>query len=388
MKKSTSFHELKSQAVRAHDKWQEVHRTGDCTGEEYETLQADYEKARNLLVGAIATIPLSDLALGATTSDGRLVTFNLSAQRERHWQLTRFGLDDLPAADSLYSSDLRGLVEFLAEIDLSTLDDLDGRFKHPANPLSVPEDDSALLDVDALRRLAKNAVRAIRDRSAKERASGAEQISERTLHKNWEDSHRASAIGSFIALLEQAPPRVARSLSLDHGCEDATAEQRSSLQGLPMWDKTGCLSLREASESFHTSAQATYSEYLVAHGLRAIDLSLLGDLAGYDSPVERRRIASLAQAIQLNGEIEPVFAALDSDGDLWLVEGQHRARAFVLLGIDTIPARVMVELSSPKLEVEVADDPASVTRRAVAAMKMIEEGGGVRPPRQSTSIRR
>lgn len=138
--------------------------------------------------------------------------------------------------------------------------------------------------------------------------------------------------------------------------QDASPSQQSVLRALTRISHFEDLDTRAASESLHQCAQASFLDYEVVPGTYRIALEDLGDLGGYDCPKERARIESLAHAIKENGEIEPLFVALDQEG-YWLVEGQHRARALKLLGYDGVPARLIVDLDDVP-ELVLAQDPA------------------------------
>jgi hypothetical protein len=131
--------------------------------------------------------------------------------------------------------------------------------------------------------------------------------------------------------------------------EEATPAQQTTLDRV--WDRIRAfrdLDIRAANESLVNSAQAHFNESEIAPGVREIPFSLLGPLLeGYDTPKEIERIADLAENIKASGEIEPLFVGLDPDGSLYIMEGQHRARALLLLGYDAVPARLVVDMDEP-----------------------------------------
>lgn len=136
--------------------------------------------------------------------------------------------------------------------------------------------------------------------------------------------------------------------------QDASPSQQAVLRTLERIQNFGDLDTRPNRESLLQCGQASFNDFEVVPGTYKIPLSELGDLAGYSNARDRERIENLAAAIKESGEIEPVFVALDQEG-LWLVEGQHRSRALRLLGYDSVPARVMVDLDDvPEPELEVA----------------------------------
>lgn len=86
--------------------------------------------------------------------------------------------------------------------------------------------------------------------------------------------------------------------------------------------------------------------YEIAHGVRMVPLSELGDLSGYDDVKEVLRIEALAVSLKRSLEIEPIFVGVDEDGEAWIMEGQHRARAFRNIGCNDIPAFVVVDMEA------------------------------------------
>ena len=123
----------------------------------------------------------------------------------------------------------------------------------------------------------------------------------------------------------------------------ASASQHAVLRKLERIQNFNDLATRPNRESLLQCGQANFNDFEVVPGTYKIPLTEIGHLDGYDNARDRERIEILAAAIQKSGKIEPVFVALDQEG-IWLVEGQHRSRALRLLGYDSVPARVMVDL--------------------------------------------
>jgi hypothetical protein len=73
----------------------------------------------------------------------------------------------------------------------------------------------------------------------------------------------------------------------------------------------------------------------------------------YDVP-SNRRSKQIAEQIEENGWIEPLIVSYDKNGQVYIVEGQHRAAALKELGYDKAPVIVIHEkdLGKPKEEVE------------------------------------
>lgn len=90
----------------------------------YFNLSSEAHESLEVLAHTLNNETDTHLFLTGLTSDGRVVTFGASAQRPNHWQLTRFDQQGQPWGDTLYSKKFQGLVEFLSEINLGTLDEI------------------------------------------------------------------------------------------------------------------------------------------------------------------------------------------------------------------------------------------------------------------------
>lgn len=210
----------------------------------------------------------------------------------------------------------------------------------------------------------------IRERSSAERAAGIEQLTDKTAAKNKADSERVSRLMQRAEALRRPPPKQVKAKPAPEWVKDMPEPQRKTAERLS--DYVGKYTIRKPSESLHTSAQSFFKDYEIMPGVRDIPLEDLGDLPGYDDKKEARRIRNLADEITENGEIEPVFVAIGPDGEPYLMEGQHRARAFKLIGEKSIPARVVVDFDPPTPKRETAttpkrerqNDPADTVRRA------------------------
>ena len=131
---------------------------------------------------------------------------------------------------------------------------------------------------------------------------------------------------------------------------DATPQQQETLDrweddrtsGTPSnWQD---LDIRPAREDIYDSASGFFYDYEKAKGLFEIPIADIGPLTGYDNAKDKARIQNLAEQIKENREIEPVFVAVDPNGEAYLMEGQHRSRALELLGYKSVPARVIVSM--------------------------------------------
>jgi hypothetical protein len=131
---------------------------------------------------------------------------------------------------------------------------------------------------------------------------------------------------------------------------DATPQQQETLDRWEDERVTGKVSnwqnldIRPAREDIYDSASAFFYDYEKANGLFDVPITDIGPLSGYDNAKDKARIQNLAEQIKESGEIEPVFVAVDPNGEAYLMEGQHRSRALELLGYKSVPARVIVSM--------------------------------------------
>jgi hypothetical protein len=185
----------------------------------------------------------------------------------------------------------------------------------------------------------------VRERSKAFRASGADQLSDEVLAQNRADSMRVSEL---MARVEEARKPEVKIIERKEPSwyADMTPTQKKALQGLQDWQGGG-FSLRPSSESLIQSAQSHFNDFEVAPGVRSVPLSAVGPLTGYNSPKDVRRIADLRAQIEQSKEIEPIFVGIDPSGQAYVMEGQHRSRAFQSMGLPNIPARVVVDFSAP-----------------------------------------
>lgn len=107
------------------------------------------------------------------------------------------------------------------------------------------------------------------------------------------------------------------------------------------------LTYQSSGDDIYTSASSSFEDYEVVPGIRIISFKSLGKLlGGYETPNEIRRIDVLAQQIEETKSIAPLFIGLHANGSLYIIEGQHRARALLKLGYDSVPGVVVVDLDS------------------------------------------
>jgi hypothetical protein len=119
--------------------------------ETYFTLAQKLSDAKKALVAKLMKQPDDGFALQGRTGTGRMVIVNASAQNPGQWQLTRFDGNDEPWGDSQYRTKESVLTDFLREIDLTTLQDLDGAFSRaPGSTTGIPLADAEAV-ADAIR---------------------------------------------------------------------------------------------------------------------------------------------------------------------------------------------------------------------------------------------
>jgi disulfide oxidoreductase YuzD len=89
----------------------------------------------------------------------------------------------------------------------------------------------------------------------------------------------------------------------------------------------------------------------------ALESEIGGDIGGIDNKVraipiqeydvtENNRSRQIAEQIEENGWIEPLIVSYDKNGNVYIVEGQHRAAALKQLGYDKAPVIVIYDKSS------------------------------------------
>lgn len=213
----------------------------------------------------------------------------------------------------------------------------------PALNQSTAEE-AAQLEAEARRLTAQ-----IRARSKADRDAGLDQISDATLAANTADADRVHALMTRAAELRKPVPKVVGPRKAPAWFDAMSAAQRQTVDALPEWAGEGGFALRNGGENaeddIYTSADSNFTDYEVVPGVRSVPLKALGDLGGYSEPGEQRRINDLAARMREGREVTPIFVGVDATGDAYIIEGQHRARAFAALGMESIPAKAIVDFS-------------------------------------------
>lgn len=125
--------------------------------------------------------------------------------------------------------------------------------------------------------------------------------------------------------------------------QSATSRQREAFRRLPViTDFKGFDTFRPVVGLIDT-AGANFNDYELAPGIRSMSLEGI-DLSGYDNAKDTARIERLADELKASGEIEPLIAGVEAEGHIWLIEGQHRARALKRRGYKRVPVKVIVSM--------------------------------------------
>lgn len=121
--------EARSAAVKAQNVFDEVDAQAlagkEVDGDNYFSLSSALFDAKKQFAEELTAIPDDAFALQATTSDGRMLLLNGSAQRDGHWQLTRFDRSGEPWGDTQHPTKTQAIKDFLDEADVATVKDFD-----------------------------------------------------------------------------------------------------------------------------------------------------------------------------------------------------------------------------------------------------------------------
>lgn len=91
------------------------------------------------------------------------------------------------------------------------------------------------------------------------------------------------------------------------------------------------------------SIGATLNDYEVLDGIRSIPMSEFdGPQSVFYAADDLRRSRELAQEIKRSNRIDPLIVVLDKDGP-YLLEGSHRYVALFYLGVQHLPALLVVD---------------------------------------------
>ena len=125
---------------------------------------------------------------------------------------------------------------------------------------------------------------------------------------------------------------------------DATPRQQATLDAIDEGPESTDFDLLPAKEDINQAADAAFTDWEQERGIKYVPLNMIGPLTGYNIPKDAARIRRLADAIKESNTFEPIFVGIDPNGEAYIMEGQHRARALQLLGETHVPAQVIVSM--------------------------------------------
>lgn len=94
-------------------------------------------QAKDALVTALAVVPEDEFMLSGNTKQGWLVTLNRSSKTDGSWQITRFDANGEPWGDSQHDLKEKAILDFISEIDVSSIDDYANRFSAQVSNATV-----------------------------------------------------------------------------------------------------------------------------------------------------------------------------------------------------------------------------------------------------------
>jgi ParB-like chromosome segregation protein Spo0J len=132
-------------------------------------------------------------------------------------------------------------------------------------------------------------------------------------------------------LLESETTAKENNLALKDETPIISTPKKLSTSGLPDLD---IVESKEANEALESEIGG--DKGIIDKNIRTIPIQ------EYDVPANRRR-KQIAEQIEENGWIEPLIVSYDKNGQVYIVEGQHRAAALKELGYDKAPVIVIHE---------------------------------------------
>lgn len=100
--------------------------------------------------------------------------------------------------------------------------------------------------------------------------------------------------------------------------------------------------LRVADDIPNTgSISSSLIDYEVLSGIREVPLSEF-DISPYHAADDNNRVSRLAWEIKENGWVTPLIVVIDAEG-AYILEGGHRLDALGALGIESLPALVVID---------------------------------------------
>lgn len=89
------------------------------------------------------------------------------------------------------------------------------------------------------------------------------------------------------------------------------------------------------------SISASLENYYVYYGIREVPMSDFGK-GGFYSVDDNERSRRLSETIKASGQISPLIVVVDEKGP-YILEGAHRFDALHLLGVQSIPALLVLD---------------------------------------------
>ena len=140
---------------------------------------------------------------------------------------------------------------------------------------------------------------------------------------------------------------------------DATPRQQATMDLIDEGPDSTDYDLLPAREDLNVSADAHFTDWEQERGIKYVPLEMLGPLTGYNNAKDTARIRRLADSIRSSNTFEPIFVGIDPNGQAYIMEGQHRARALEMLGDTHVPAQVIVSMEGTEAEYDAPPDAPS-----------------------------
>ncbi len=128
--------------------------------------------------------------------------------------------------------------------------------------------------------------------------------------------------------------------------QESTFLKPSDVNYPPAGGMLGGLRILEQIDNM-SSIGATLYQYEILDDVREIPMSEFGSpapRANFYARTDINRCQSLADEIRISGEIMPLIVAIEEEGP-YIIEGGHRFVALHLLGIQSLPALVVIDMS-------------------------------------------
>ena len=91
------------------------------------------------------------------------------------------------------------------------------------------------------------------------------------------------------------------------------------------------------------SISASFYQYKILQGIREVPLSEFEPVT-FNSKSDNERVRELANQIESNNMIMALIVVVDSEDGPYVLEGAHRLAALQLLGANSLPALVVIDM--------------------------------------------